>query len=378
MKLLKGLKKSENIVFIAIIVGILGAVVITGFFVWGEIKSFNTKQEIVDTPSDNSWKIYTDDDYFYSIKYPVDWNINNWSNMIQVLAPGEEATGNYSSGPAISMLYVDQVGRLGIDVESIIFVNNMELIKQEYKSGYEPYINLYFPRPEGGFIKMYWPKSLENKYQNFWPIVESMTILNDDSPEWELYIDHELGISFSYPKLKWGKINISFKEKDDRKDNILQSGKAKIIQFNKYYSASLSAFSDDFTHMYYSDNYLGGQDLSVICTNEGILTDAGICKNINVGSQSTYENIVDFGYECSFVDARQIRLNLNTGGYSGLLISQTLPSSQACGSTEIESLNGMRREKDLTDQYNRENLTELDLRNLELMDKVLASFKFLN
>lgn len=378
MKSFQNLKRHQWIIAGTTVIGILGSIVITGFFMWGEIKSFNTNKEIVDTLSDNSWQTYTNNDYFYSIQYPSDWSVNNWSNIIQILPPGEKSTGQYSSGPTISIVHVDQIDTLNTDETNKIYINNMVVTKWEFANDVDTYVNLYFPRPEGGFIRIYWLKSLENKHKNFWEIIESITILNDDRPEWELYTDYELGISFRYPKLKWGKINVLSMKESDHNDNVFKSGKAKIIKFNKYYGASLSAFSNNFSHMYYQDPYLGGQNLSKTCTNEKILTDTGICKNINVGNQSTYENITDFGYECSFVDSRRISLNLDQNGYSGMLISQALPSSQNCGSLEIENMNEINRTKDLTDQYNRENLQKSDLTNLELMDQVLSSFKFLN
>ncbi len=378
MKSFQNLKRHQWIIAGTAMIGILGSVVIIGFLIWGEIKPFNTNKELADNPSDNSWQTYTNNDYFYSIKYPSDWSVNNWSNIIQILPPGEKSTGQYSSGPAISIMHVDQIDSLNSDETNKIYINDMAVTKWEFANDVDTYVNLCFPRPEGGCIKIYWLKSLENKHKNFWEIIESITILNDDDPEWELYTDYELGISFRYPKLKWGKINVLSMKESDHNDNVFKSGKAKIIKFNKYYSASLSAFSNNFSHMYYQEPYLGGQDLSKACTNEKILTDTGICKNINVGNQSTYENITDFGYECSFVDSRRISLNLDQNGYSGMLISQALPSSQNCGSLEIENMNEINRTKDLTDQYNRENLQKSDLTNLELMDQVLSSFKFLN
>lgn len=72
MKLFANLKKHQWIIAGAIMFGILGSVFIAGFFIWGEIKSFNINKEIVDTPSDKSLKIYTNEEYGVELQYPKD------------------------------------------------------------------------------------------------------------------------------------------------------------------------------------------------------------------------------------------------------------------------------------------------------------------
>jgi len=111
MKLFKDKKGYDDLVIAAIIGGIVGAIVITGFFVWQEIGLFNATNKITDVQNSNGWLTYINEEHKFSFDYPSDWSLSEHSDRSggQFLVNAYSATGKYEMPDNISVYYYSSI-----------------------------------------------------------------------------------------------------------------------------------------------------------------------------------------------------------------------------------------------------------------------------
>ena len=212
--------------------------------------------------------------------------------------------------------------------------------------------------------------------------IENSSVLQDETASWQTYSNNDIGISFKYPS------DFIYEEKIIDYSN---NGKGKSIQVsfirtsdNSY--ISFSANTSDFRPMF--SVFTGNSNIESECPEPSAYDRKGnVCKIIDVGgSKAVFKN--EFSdYECSpYLDTRILMNNKNTA-YRGLLFAVTLPDVQkkilAKGPyycTDENDVKQLQAEALVQSQniFESKNLSEKDSEKLEIINKILSTFKFIS
>jgi len=197
-----------------------------------------------------------------------------------------------------------------------------------------------------------------------------------DTPDWQTYTNDELGVSFKYPSA--GNVSITEFNSTQTKDEnpYPTTGKAVSISvtFSDKSKIFLTGSSSDYKRIY-SESYNGGDDLSAVCVNPGVIENESYCYNTSVSDQDTYKKVYFQAPECSPMFVQESKLNLNKNGYAGLRIHQTLftNGNWDCTST-TEKFNAVTN-SEINRLFSGTNLTEEEKKKLDDFDRFLSSIQ---
>ena len=141
---------------------------------------------------------------------------------------------------------------------------------------------------------------------------------NVDTSAWKTYRNEELNLVFSYPE-EFGGVILTHKTKTS--DSAVRSGESLYLSFDKNPYITIQAATSDYEE-FKGFYYTGGEDLGLKCKEEFTVINSTICQETQIAKQKTYELIRLVQDEGVAMIIREIRLNLSTPKYNGLVINQ--------------------------------------------------------
>ncbi|MBU0707398.1 hypothetical protein KKG41_03425 [Patescibacteria group bacterium] len=160
--------------------------------------TLNNTSNSMDT---SDWETYTNEEYGYSIQYPTDWVSSELisTKHVQVIPTGYEPGTSGGTARALTIKKVENIGEGGIVVDGpeTVEIDGISVVKQT-EVGIVDILVSYYPVDDGGYIQLYWGKSLNDNYPEYEQILSTFQFTTDTS-DWLTYMNNAHGYTFQYP-----------------------------------------------------------------------------------------------------------------------------------------------------------------------------------
>lgn len=231
-------------------------------------------------------------------------------------------------------------------------------------------------------IYIYYP-ALKNYPPVVQPTVEPTS--NIDISDWKTYRNEDIGIEFKYPKVL-GSTEEVYTDNIDKNLNDLARGKKVIINFkknNEYGWFNFTAYSSNYQSEKEFLIFNGVKDVNTECLKPLQYGGQGdVCKFIEfAGEKAVWQNFF-IEDECAMTFGSQIYFNNKSASvYKGLRmifhiedVETKIKKLYDCSDGGKAYLEAVVQSKNIME---RKNLSENDLQRLNIVDRVLSSFKFI-
>ncbi|MFC1662835.1 hypothetical protein ACFL04_01550 [Patescibacteria group bacterium] len=148
-----------------------------------------------------NWLAYTNDEYNYTIKYPLGWAKNVQPTFTQVYPTDAGTESSPELAPTVTMQFVDTMVTTDVSDTRTETINGLDVTRQ-LELGLTELDAVYFPTVDG-FIKLAWATVYVEDYPELAQVLTTFQFFKDPTADWQTYNSSDGSLNFKYPTEGW-------------------------------------------------------------------------------------------------------------------------------------------------------------------------------